>query len=215
MTNPDVRPAPASADLVSEIVAGNGEAFQDLYERLRGLHYYYLRRVGMDADELYQQTMVDLLVQIRRGDLREPERLAGYARAMAQRKVVGLISDRTLCRSRERSLEGRPLRDSGSDPESAAIKRQEEEIAARILNSLPERHREVLVRFYLHGYSAERIQADLSLTANQFRLIKYRAKARFAELCRARLACRKGPGRSADPLGDETACPQDRFAVAS
>lgn len=196
-TNSDVSTAPKWAYLVSEIVAGGATAFTDLYQQLRGLRYYFQRQAGFrDADDLYHQTVVDLFVQIRRGELRDPERLAGYARTMAQRKIAALINDRALGRTRERSIEDRPLRDIAPNPESAAIKHQQEQIAARILNSLPSRHREVLVRFYLDGHSAEQIQADLNLTATQFRLIKSRAKARFAVLCQARLVQKRGPGRA-------------------
>ena len=197
---PDVVSAPKWASLVSGVVAGSAAAFTELYQELRGLRYYFQRQVGLpDADDLYQETIVDLFMQIRRGDLREPERLAGYARAMAQRKVAGVISGRSRCRARERSIEDRPLRDFSPNPESAAIKHQQEEIAARILNSLPEQHREVLVRFYLDGHSAEQIQSDLNLTETQFRLIKSRAKARFGELCRARFGKRTEP--------EEDTCP--------
>jgi hypothetical protein len=50
----------------------------------------------------------------------------------------------------------------------------------------------VLVRFYLEEQPAERICNDMKLTETQFRLIKSRAKARFGELGKARMAQRSG-----------------------
>jgi RNA polymerase sigma factor (sigma-70 family) len=193
--------------LVGEIVAGHAAAYNDLCESFRGLRYFFLRQVGpLDGDELNQQTIADLFMQIRRGALREPERLPGYVRAMAQRKVAMAIHSRAKSRAREVGLEDVRLPDVSLDPESAAIKHQQVQIAKRILNSLPRQNREVLVRFYLHRHSPEQIQADLNLTENQFRLIKSRAKARFSELCRARLGRRRAPGRASEPTASETTC---------
>jgi hypothetical protein len=48
-----------------------------------------------------------------------------------------------------------------------------------------------LTRFYLNEESAEEICDNMGLTDTQFRLIKSRAKARFGELGRRRLASRR------------------------
>jgi DNA-directed RNA polymerase specialized sigma24 family protein len=61
-----------------------------------------------------------------------------------------------------------------------------------VLNTLPRRDREVLVRFYLQEQSPGQICRDMRLTATQFRLTKSRAKARFTELGLARFARRIG-----------------------
>src|ERR1051325_8920104 len=53
-----------------------------------------------------------------------------------------------------------------------------------------ERDREVLIRSYLDGHTAERIQQEMGMTETQFRLIKSRGKARFAHLAKSRLAVR-------------------------
>ena len=91
------------------------------------------------------------------------------------------LDDRTLSRRREWIFRaGRPLI-SHPAPESAAIKQEQEQ------------HREVLAHYYYDGHSAEQIQIDLSLTATQLRLIKSRAKERFATLCRARFGKRTRP----------------------
>jgi DNA-directed RNA polymerase specialized sigma24 family protein len=58
--------------------------------------------------------------------------------------------------------------------------RQNEEIAARILAAMSRKDREALIRFYVDGHRAERIQQELGLTNGQFKSIKARAKAIFA-----------------------------------
>jgi DNA-directed RNA polymerase specialized sigma24 family protein len=84
------------------------------------------------------------------------------------------------------------LRDRQPDPERRAIERQNVDVALRILESLPRRDREILIRFYLQEQSPNQICRDMRLTATQFRLAKSRAKARFTELGRARFSRRSG-----------------------
>jgi hypothetical protein len=60
----------------------------------------------------------------------------------------------------------------------------------RVLKAVPKRDREVLVRFCLKEEDLSLIRREMELTETQFRLIKSRAKARFGELGRTRLATR-------------------------
>lgn len=56
-------------------------------------------------------------------------------------------------------------------------------------NALLNAHsREILTRFYLHEQSQEEICSEMALTETQFRLLKSRAKARFGELGKKKLA---------------------------
>jgi RNA polymerase sigma-70 factor (ECF subfamily) len=64
-------------------------------------------------------------------------------------------------------------------PETGAVRREHKAIATRILAALSARDREVLMLFYLDGKAAEQIQAQMGVTATEFRLIKSRAKATF------------------------------------
>jgi DNA-directed RNA polymerase specialized sigma24 family protein len=77
------------------------------------------------------------------------------------------------------------------DPERRAIERQNMDLARRVLNGVPKRDREVLIRFYLREQSADEICQEMDLTETQFRLIKSRAKIRFGELGKTRLGLRK------------------------
>jgi RNA polymerase sigma-70 factor (ECF subfamily) len=83
-----------------------------------------------------------------------------------------------------------PLSDRGRNPESQAIGRQEEQIAANVLKGISRRDREILMRFYLHEQPQEQICKEMRLTETQFRLLKSRAKARFGEMGKRKLANR-------------------------
>ena len=86
------------------------------------------------------------------------------------------------------------ISDKRPNPERQAIEKENLGLAMRILESIPKRDREVLTRFYLEEESAEEICQTMGLSETQFRLIKSRAKARFGELGRRRLASRRSFG---------------------
>ena len=133
------------------------------------LNYYrctFLHCVGLDSGhDLYLSFIVRLITQIRRGELREPERLHGYAKTIPARLL-------TTCRFNQRRANvlevgiddgGSAIRSRRPTPEQAFASKEEREIAAKVLDVLQHRDREVLVRFYLHEESAKQIQADMHL----------------------------------------------------
>lgn len=60
----------------------------------------------------------------------------------------------------------------------------------KVLSEIPARDREILTRFYLLEQSQEQICLEMELSDTQFRLLKSRAKSRFGELGKKRLAHR-------------------------
>jgi len=58
-------------------------------------------------------------------------------------------------------------------------------IVEQILAGLPERDRQALVRFYVHGEPADVVCRKAGLTEGEFRLIKKRTKARFLDRARS------------------------------
>jgi RNA polymerase sigma-70 factor, ECF subfamily len=184
--------------LVDRIRGGDPSGMEDLYRVFsKGIRFHLYRQFGpQDLDDKVHDAFLVITQSIRRGDLREPERLMGYVRTVVRRQVAahiqGAVAQRRNCTEVE---VGVSLRDRRPSPENQLIERQNLELALRILNSIPKRDREVLIRFYLREQSPRQICRDLQLTETQFRLIKSRAKARFGELGK-RCLCRRGGVRS-------------------
>jgi RNA polymerase sigma-70 factor (ECF subfamily) len=89
----------------------------------------------------------------------------------------------------------------GSDgPEEVRRTRQ---LAESILNSLPEREREVLSLRFLRGYSAEEIGRALSLTPGNVRVLQFRALRRAAAL--ATPASERGSNQSSRSVREDAA----------
>ena len=182
------------ADLVEKIKLDDGAALEELYRVFsRGVRFHLCRQMGpQDLDDRVHEVFLIVAQAIRRGDLREPERLMGYVRTVVRRQVAAHIDEVTRHRRRYADPEyGLAVRDSGANPEQDAIRHQHEELAWSVLKGIGRRDREILVRFYLQEQTADEICRDMSLTETQFRLMKSRAKARFGELGRRRLTLRQ------------------------
>ncbi len=73
-----------------------------------------------------------------------------------------------------------------------------------VLKGLTARDREILTRFFLLVQSEDEICAEMGLMETQFRLLKSRAKARFAELGRKALTRRHPPVKTVATQGAPT-----------
>ncbi len=196
--NPDSTPSiiePSWSVLVERIRTGDPAGMEELYKLFsQGIRFYIYRQLGShDLDDKVHDAFLIIAQAIQRGELREPERLMGYVRTIVRRQIAGHIGTAMQTRRRQSDLDHcLPVADNGPSPERRLIERQNFDLAMRILKSLNSRDREVLTRFYLQEQDHDQICREMNLTDTQFRLIKSRAKARFGELGKSRLARRKG-----------------------
>jgi len=189
---PVVEPA-AWASLVERIQADDPSGMEELYRVFsHGIRFYLCRQLGLqDLDDKVHDVFLIITQSIKRGDLREPDRLMGYVRTVLRRQVASHIEEIVRARNNHADLDtGLRLSDRRPDPERSAIQNQNQALAMRVLQSLKKRDREVLIRFYMQEQAADEICRDLDLTATQFRLIKSRAKTRFVDLARKRFSLR-------------------------
>ncbi len=189
-------PAPLEAEakqwtpLVERIQAGDDAAMSELYVLFsRGIRFYLCRQLqSQEVDDKVHDTYVAVIQAIKRGDLRDPERLMGFVRTIVRRQVAGYIGHAIQARREQVDVEaGNWVSDGKSNPEQTAIDQQNAEIMRSVLDSVSKKDREILTRFYLQEQTQERICDEMDLTETQFRLLKSRAKARFGELGKRRV----------------------------
>mgnify|MGYP001058424944 CR=1 FL=1 len=150
----------------------------------RGIRFFVARHLGPEeADDRAHDAILIVVQAIRRGELRDPNCLPGYIRTVVRHLVATQIGRRIEARRRQVALESAlETGDSHADPEAAAAAQERTEIMREILTGLSQRDREVLTRFYLLEQTKYQICQEMGLTGTQFRLLKSRAKARFAKL---------------------------------
>lgn len=181
-------------DLVERVRLGEKEAVEELYKYFYGgIRLFLCRHLGaQELEDKVHDTFVIVLTAIRRGEVRDPARLSAFVRTVVRRQVAnhigGVIQERRDCVDAETSAEH--LVDDRQSPEQHVISVEQLAIMRELLDQVDDRDRELLIRFYLHEHRVEDICADLNISGNQFRLLKSRAKVRFAELGRRALARR-------------------------
>ncbi len=181
-------------DLVARVARSEPSGMEDLYRLFsKGVRFLLYRQLGpQDLDDKVHDTFLIVVQAIRKGDLREPERLMGFVRTIVRRQVAAHIDHAVHDRKERADLEaGNAVLDHRHDPEQAAMIRQRDEIMEKVLRGISSRDREILTRFYLNEESQEDICRKMNLTETQFRLLKSRAKARFGELGRRRIEPRR------------------------
>lgn len=174
----------SAATLVSRIVSGEAAAEAELVDRYkRGVTVILMRAAGQrsTAEDLLQDTFRLTLEKIRRGDLREPERLSGFICNIAR----NLATAHFRRASRQEPLEAQtPLSaDSDDDPLQRLLAAEKAAIVRRVLGELPSsRDRDVLYRFYLADQDKEQICLQLGLSSLHFNRVLFRARERYKEL---------------------------------
>jgi RNA polymerase sigma-70 factor (ECF subfamily) len=180
-------------ELVGRIHSGETDGMAELYHLFsKGIRFYLCRQLGpQELDDKIHDTFVVVVQAIRRGELREPQRLMGFVRTVVRRQVAAHI-DKVVHTRREQIDMDSTVRvaDPRGNPEEVAIFQQREDLIRRVLSQLSDRDREILTRFYLHEQTQDQICSEMALTETQFRLLKSRAKARFGELGKKKIAQR-------------------------
>jgi len=178
------------ADLVRRIQVGDQTAMEELYKVFaRGIRFYLCRQLGgQELDDRVHDSFLIVVQAIQRGELREPERLMGFVRTIVRRQIAASI-DKAVHRRRDEVDMDSVIRlvDVGCNPERDAISQEKTEVMTGVLRCMAARDREILTRFYLREQPQNQICDEMELTETQFRLLKSRAKARFAEAGKRRL----------------------------
>ena len=181
---------PEWLELVDKIKNDDSAGMEELYHLFsKGMRYYLCRQLGpQDLDDRVHDCFLVVVQAIRRGELREPDRLMGFVRTIVRRQIAGHIEIAIQARRLTVDLEStHGVADSTENPERTVMSRQNEQLAFEVLKGVSVKDREILTRFYLQEQSQEEICREMNLTETQFRLLKSRAKARFGEIGRKKL----------------------------
>lgn len=180
----------AAADLVSRIVAGDAAAESRLIEIFGRPILMLLERHTNgrpEAQDLYQDTFRLALDKLRRGELREPERLAGFLASLARNLAIelyrGVARRRTEVDGDALAAVPSPRRSQLEDVLDAEKKR----VVRQLLDEMRvDRDREILFRFYLAEEDKDVIARDFGIDSLQFNRILHRARQRYKEILESR-----------------------------
>jgi RNA polymerase sigma-70 factor, ECF subfamily len=174
------------SELVSRIRAGDHQAEVELVERYSSVVMSIIRReVGATAlaDDLYQESFCIILEKVRRGDVREAEKLSWFVCGVARNQVILHFQRAARQRNLAETEDAASISHPAPDQLEQLLQREKADIVRQILKEMAnERDIQVLFRFYLAEHDKKQICADLGLTSMQFNLVIHRARERYREL---------------------------------
>jgi RNA polymerase sigma factor (sigma-70 family) len=176
--------------VIGSIQSGDTQAVVDLYVLLNGFRKRLIRQLGAsDGEEGFHSGFVALLELIQKRSVNEPGKLVAIADTVFHRQYCQAI--RARVRERERNVplsESIPVTASHRNGFDHILYEQQVRLTSEAMAQLPEKWRELMVRFYLREQSKEEICEAMNLSETQFRLNKSRAKARLMEAVSKRCA---------------------------
>lgn len=177
----------SATDLVRRIREGDPAAEAELVARFSEGLTFLLRRWTRDhtiAEDLFQETFRLALEKIRKGEVRDPERLAGFLRSLAKNLSIEHYRRGSRREVREEEIEAAAELTAPETGQLGHLLRQEKAALIRqVLEELgSERDRQVLFRFYIAEEDKEQIRSDLGLTGPEFNLVLFRARRRYRDL---------------------------------
>lgn len=180
----------AAAELVERIRAGDSRAEARLVEVFSRPILILLERHTSgrpEAQDLYQDTFRLALDKLRRGELREPERLAGFLASLARNLAIEFY--RGVARRRTEAdgdaLEAVPSARLSQLGEM--LDAEKKRVVLQLLSELRvDRDREILFRFYLAEEDKDVIARDFGIDSLQFNRVLHRARQRYKEIVESR-----------------------------
>jgi RNA polymerase sigma-70 factor (ECF subfamily) len=169
------------AALVRRAQAGDREAFGLLVEQFqRTVHAICLRRLGnpSEAVELTQEVFLHVMRRI--GQLREPERFAGWLRQVTVRMAINRATRRTAPASVEAGIL-EAASEAQIEPLDELIARERAQHLWEAISRLKAIDREALVAFYIQGQSlieiADRLDTPIGTIKRRLHTARKRLKA--------------------------------------
>ncbi len=176
---------PNDEELLRRMLAGDADAFEQLYDRRqRGIYQFALRMSGSPA--LAEDVTQDVFMALMRDGYQfDPARgtVAGYLFGMARHRVLRRLQRERSFVSIEPGEEGEEMQELAAldDPLIDFTRNETVEAVRQAVLSLPEHYREVVVLCSLHEMSYEQAAAAIDCPVGTVRSRLNRARAMLIE----------------------------------
>lgn len=176
---------PNDEELLRQMLAGEADAFEQLYDRRQGgIYQFALRMSGSPAlaEDVTQEVFMALM---RDGHQFDPARgtVAGYLFGMARHRVLRRLQRERTFVSMDAGEEGEEMQELAAldDPLRDFTRNETIEVVRQAVLSLPEHYREVVVLCSLHEMSYDQAAAVIDCPVGTVRSRLNRARAMLIE----------------------------------
>ena len=173
-------------ELVKRIIAGDSAAEEEVVRRYNqgvAIIIDQIVRSRSVTEDVSQDTFKIVLAKVRRGDLREPERLSGFVCSVARNTALDYVRRTRHLKNQEAIGNAEQIPDPAPSQLDQVLRQERAKVVRQLINELKQkRDRDLLLRYYVAEEEKDKICADLGLTRAQFNNVISRATARFKEL---------------------------------
>lgn len=191
-----VDPTPSDADLVARIAGGDPRAEEEMVRRFsRAVRVILgqLLRGSPEAEDLFQDTFCLALEKIRRGEVRDPDRVSSFVASLARNVAINHFRLRTRRRTDQDSEAVERIVSAAPAQMHQVMATERSTLVRRLIRELPaDRDRQLLLRFYLADHDKSAICRDLGLDSLHFNRVLHRARRRLKELYEQKLKADTG-----------------------
>ncbi len=177
---------PELTELVKRLIAGDSAAEEEVVRRYNqgvAIIIDQIVRSRSVTEDVSQDTFKIVLAKVRRGDLREPERLSGFVCSVARNAAVDYIRRTRHLKNQEAIGDAEQIPDPAPSQLDEVLRQERAEVVRQLIKELKQkRDRDLLLRYYIAEEDKDKICRDLGLTRAQFNNVIFRATARFKEL---------------------------------
>jgi RNA polymerase sigma-70 factor (ECF subfamily) len=128
-------------------------------------------------EEVRQETFLRVLLIVRRDGIDHPERLGAFVNSVCNNVVMEVFRNET--RSTQMPETTPDVVDEGPSPETILSTRQRKSQVWKILETLPEKDRDLLRQVFLEERDKDEICREFDVDREYLRVLLHRAKARF------------------------------------
>lgn len=175
-------------DLVARIMAGDRGAEAELVDRYRrGLRFFLRHRTQHRelAEDLLQDTFLLVIVKIRDGQLREPERISGFIYNVARNLLIEHFRKKIRRRTDLDPQVSERIAEPADGPFELVERDQLRSSLDQVIDELTvERDRLLLRRYFFDDADKDELCRELAVSSTHFDRVKYRAIHRLADLLR-------------------------------
>lgn len=189
-TGPDPVPVPPppnpDSELAARIARGDSLAESQFFRRhlMAVTMVLQQQRLAPDrVDDLIQETFIVVIKRLRKGDIKEPERIRGFLRQTAIHLANGELRRHQRQRTDNDSEGVEIIVDQGmTPPENVDLEQLAQQIFVLMAELPQQRDRELLNRFSLQQQDKAALCSEYGLSSEHFDRVLHRARLRLKEL---------------------------------
>jgi RNA polymerase sigma-70 factor (ECF subfamily) len=169
-------------DLINESLLNNLEAFEALTKRYQGLIFAYLFNMlgnSADAQDITQETFIKLYSKL--SQYNHEKSFKGWLITISRNLAISMKRKRVPTPV-DPAIISRAIKKVTDGPEKTAILNEASQETHQAIQKLPEKFKEIIVLFYIMGYSIEKISNTLTISQGTVKSRLFHGKKKLREI---------------------------------